>query len=792
MDNNDLWNLRKGKTLHSEEDIKPKVILPYLYELGYTVEDMRFENPIRVQVGSKKVTVYSDIEILIDGEPQIIIDTKKPNQTLRDRDVLQSTSYAKLVHTPPALYGFATNGTDLRGMNTVTGVRLNDVPTKNKLIADIQKTNKKQLTEIQLQEVKSTLITIVSVNDLYNIIKKCKSIIENNALIRSDQSFKEMTKILLVKMNEERRATIEDKPNRFSSEYLKKRAKVNDVDALTIFKELFKDAISKYSGIYRKDDPGIQIEDNFSLLSVVQNLEPFSFLGTGDDVKGVVYEIFLKANLRGEFDQYFTPRTIVDFMVKLADPQYDDKFVDPAAGSGGFLVRAFQYVSQKLKESNLPQHEYNKAIKQLVEKCIWGQEADYDLHVLTKINMIMHGDGWNNIKQGDSLKTNYLPEGKFQIVLENPPFTTPYKDKSVLNNYEMGHDRDSQELDILFIEKSLRLLEAGGKLLIIIPEGLLNLKKYQDFREWLLSKVYILSVCSLPAGAFQPFGQSASKTTILEVRKQGESIKCPKYIFAAIANHIGYDTGKKEYRDIPENDFEWILSKNQKFFKGNTTYRGSQCGWVPYADVSNDRFDASGLLSLNNKSTKETVKLGQMFDVCSTRREKLKKGRTYNYVQVPYISDYNGTLEKIDMIKATEIKSNALNYIHPGEIYFTRINPRKRRIGIVPTILDNSIFLSNEVYALRYKENDFLSKDNQYLIVPILRSSSLTKQIMLLATGSSSSRARISPESVSNLEIPRELLEKMQKENAGFSSKILNMANEILRIIMEYQDLSLD
>lgn len=786
MVNDELWKRRYGKDLHSEEDVKNKIILPYLQEeLGYSLDEMRFENPIPVQVGSKKITVYSDIEILIDGKPQVILDIKKPNKTLSEADILQSVSYAKLVGTPSALYGFATNGTDLKGINSATGIFSDKIPTKNELIAELQKTNKKQLSEIELNEVKSTLMTILSVKDLYRVIKKCKTIIEQHALIRSDQSFKEMTKIILVKMNEERRASVENKQNRFNSKYLHQRALANGVDELTIFKDLFQEAISKYTGIYKSDDPGIQMKDNFSLVSVVESLEPFSLLGTGEDIKGVVYETFLKANLRGDFDQYFTPRQIVDFMVKLADPKYNEKFVDPAAGSGGFLVRAFQYVCNNLKAGNLAPHEYEQAIKNLVDTCIWGQEADYDLHVLTKINMIMHGDGWNNIKQGDSLKTDLLPENSFDIVLENPPFTTLYTDKSVLNTYELGHDRNSQELDILFIEKSIKLLKEGGKMLIVIPEGLLNLPKYKDFRVWLLSKVFILSVCSLPAGAFQPFGRSASKTAILEVRKKGVYVENPKYVYASIANNIGYEPGKSEYHEIQENDFQWILDNNKEFFYENRNYRGSKCGWVPYELVSDGRIDASGLLAINNDNVDETVRLGDLFYICS-ESEKIRDNKTYNYVQVPYISDYTGILEKIDFISGNNIKASSLNFVKPGDIFFTRINPRKRRIGMVPTFLDSPIYVSNEVYSLQYRENKYLNREEMYIIIPILRSEELTEQIMMLSTGSSSSRARINIKNVENLEIPIKFI-KQAKRNKDFSLKICDTSNEILKLIIEYE-----
>ncbi len=157
-------------------------------------------------------------------------------------------------------------------------------------------------------------------------------------------------------------------------------------------------------------------------------------------------------------------------------------------------------MNQVLQTSGRPAHDILVDERELVEKHIWGQEADYDLHVLTKINMIMHGDGWNNIYQGDSLLGGHLPYGTFDLVLENPPFTTSYGNKAVLKNYETAFGRDSRELDILFVELSIRLLKPGGRMFIILPEGLLNLPAYRDFRDWLLGKVWLSQTISLPAG----------------------------------------------------------------------------------------------------------------------------------------------------------------------------------------------------------------------------------------------------------------------------------------------------
>ena len=135
MPHEELTRRSREATPHSEEDVKVKVLVPYLESLGYSTDDMRFENSIEVTVGSKTMRVASDIEILLDGEPQIVIDAKNPRRTLSGKDVLQAVSYAKLVNTPAAPLGFATNGLDLMGISAVDGSAVDEIPSKSQLIA---------------------------------------------------------------------------------------------------------------------------------------------------------------------------------------------------------------------------------------------------------------------------------------------------------------------------------------------------------------------------------------------------------------------------------------------------------------------------------------------------------------------------------------------------------------------------------------------------------------------------------------------------------------------------------
>jgi len=785
--------------ISSEEDLKVKVILPYLKSLGYEDVDLRLENGIEVVIGSRKTTVFSDIEILINGAVELVIDVKKPTNSISEKDILQSSSYAKLISTPPALYSVTANGVDCVSTNVLTGRRTADIPSKAQLIRDLSKAKKKVYTEVEIREIRSVLLTILEPEELYKVINKCKTIIEKKGLIRSDQSFREMTKILLVKMNEERRVNHNEGENRFTATYLNVASQTNDISEKEVFENLFSEAKSKYPDIYATDDEKLLIQDQECLVQVVTELEPFSFLGTGDDIKGTVYEVFLKSTLRGDFDQYFTPREIVDFIVNFADPEVGDVFLDPACGSGGFLIQAFNFVNQKIVDSRLSELQQKEKFNNLIEKSIWGHEADYDLHVLAKINLIMHGDGWNNIYQGDTLSSVSLPENYFDLVMTNPPFTIKYNFPSVLSKFEMGLGKDKEELDILFVEKSLSLLKPNHDLYIVLPEGLLNLKTYKFFRTWLLGKAYIVCSISLPEGAFIPFGKSVSKTCILGLRKKDESgIAPPEHVFLGKAVEIGYETGKNTYKPNHKNDLGYFNLASKEIFDGiKYTDSLGECGWIKQDAITDYRFDASYLLNIIDRE-----QLKQNFnnfvllrDVCliDNKAEILKSDTEYAYLEVPDISPETGLISNIRKMKGKDITAPSLYVFEKGDILFTRINPRKSRITIAPPI-DITGVVSKEVYRIKLRKNNpYIKEEHKYVLVPLLQSQHVRNQIVRLSNGSSSSRARVQEDDLlDNVFIPLPDEETQKKLSAISYSNTMdywNASQIILNGFVESQNI---
>jgi len=176
----------------------------------------------------------------------------------------------------------------------------------------------------------------------------------------------------------------------------------------------------------------------------------------------------------------------------------------------------------------------------------------------------------------------------------------------VLSKYEMGLGKEGEELDVLFVEKSLKSLKPGGDLFIVLPEGLLNNRRYQYFRDWLFNKTYLLLSVSLPEGAFIPFGGSVSKTCIIGVRKKdivNPNLNKPKHVFLGRTIEIGYETGKKLYKPKTKNDLaEFCYFMTEVFEVLKTTTNGGECGWIEYLKITNYRIDANYLLNIIDRN----------------------------------------------------------------------------------------------------------------------------------------------------------------------------------------------
>ncbi len=327
-----------------------------------------------------------------------------------------------------------------------------------------------------------------------------------------------------------------------------------------LFKRLncfFKEnVIEKYRNLINHEE---KINLNKDLLYIIiQKLQKISLIQSSKDIIRDAFEIFVSKILKDEGGQFFTPLNIIKFMVGYLDPILKDKILDPACGHGGFLLEAKDYLWAK----NPSEKDKINIISNL-----YGIDKDLFLAKICKLHLEILSNGKSNIFCENSLDPsnynyelkNLSLENKFDIILTNPPFGVkiPIDNKSLLQQYELGHiwinDKNNhwsktkkiqkkQPPQILFIERCIQLLKNGGKLGIVLPEGIFGNPTDRYIWEFLEQNGKILGIVSLDQNTFQPY--TCNKTSILFYQKINK-FNSDYFIDFAIVNNVGHDKDGK-------------------------------------------------------------------------------------------------------------------------------------------------------------------------------------------------------------------------------------------------------
>lgn len=488
-----------------------------------------------------------------------IVEIKKPT---RKEGVKQLMSY---MSATSALWGVWTNGDEIEYLytNTKTGEIKRDyifqIPKKGETIETIG-----QISKNKLQPVKN----------LKPIFKRIlRTLYANTNISRKEKLGSEMIRLIFCKIIDEKynqnaipefRIVPDEKP-----ETAKKR-----IDLL--FKEV-KEELGG-DGVFDKHERVTL--DAKSVAYVVGELQNFSLLKTEKDVVGEAFETFAESKLVGDKGEFFTPREIVKTAIKIINPQPKQSILDPACGSGGFLIYALEHVwnimSKDKKYKDSPNLEHLK--KEVAEKYFYGIDKEIDLVKIAKAYMSIIGDGRSKIVQENTLHTfeDYQPvpkelfvdeddkPKKFDCVITNPPFGTKIKVlKDDSKQFDLGHiwkQEDGEwiktkkiketEPQVLFIERCLQFLKDGGKLGIILPETYFHSPNTKYVLEYIKKDNNIIAMVDLPHNTFRPYCNA--KTCLLVLQKgrpqQGK-------IIMAVAEEMGHDhRGKAVFRYDEEKE----------------------------------------------------------------------------------------------------------------------------------------------------------------------------------------------------------------------------------------------
>lgn len=363
--------------------------------------------------------------------------------------------------------------------------------------------------------------------------------------------------------------------------------------------ELFNKVKRKYKEVL--DESDVINLDAKSIAYVVGELQNYCLIEAERDIIADAFETFIGHALKGGQGQFFTPRNVVKMMVDILDPDDEDLIIDPACGSGGFLIEALRHVWRKLdaegekyhwNKSNLQEEKMEVALNK-----IRGIDKDYFLSKVAKAYMAIIGDGKSGIFCEDSLERpenwgtmtkTKIHLNDFSVLITNPPFGSkiPVRGEEKLKQFELGHKwklnkktgewekgklKDKEAPQILFIERCLQLLKDGGRMAIVLPDGIYGNNQLGYIRQWLLKRARIIAIIDVPVETFMP--NTPTKTTILVLQKlPKDKIPDDYLVFMAIAETCGHDRrgNLKEEDDVSEiADLfkKWAKENNFRFIK---------------------------------------------------------------------------------------------------------------------------------------------------------------------------------------------------------------------------------
>lgn len=519
--------------------------------------------------------------------------TKPDKKTI---DVLEDVLSA-IPESQAQVFGMWTNGEvmefRLREFDHRTGqarfLELTDFPAPDESLEDLEKADRRPLR-------------VATRDSLVRTFKRCHDYLYGNKSMDSKKAFWQLLQLIFCKIFDEQQS---------SKLFFVGATEGNSDAGLARVRErietLFRRTKTAFGDVL-EDSDRMELSDR-ALSFVVGQLGRYNFLGTDADAKGLAYESITSTTLKRERGQFFTPRNAIQMMVRMMDPRPGQRLLDPACGSGGFLVVALNHVRRQLLSgvTDYPDHPVPSELKRIEKplrdyamQCLFGIDVDGDLRKAARMNMVMNNDGHGNIYSFNSLEfwapgtedskdRQHFTEatkkfaGQFDLVFTNPPFGSkiPIDDPKVLGAYDLGHHWRRQDglwvkgvvqkkvpPEILFIEACCKFLKPGtGRMALVLPDGILGnpSEQMEGVRAWMLREMELMASVDLPAEAFLPQVSVQASCVFLRRRHPDEQRLMggtgPKQgpVFMAIPEKVGHGRrGENVYLRTPagEETFE--------------------------------------------------------------------------------------------------------------------------------------------------------------------------------------------------------------------------------------------
>lgn len=578
------------------QNLERAIVRQYRYPAGDCSPEFK------IKVGSAKKR--TDIAIFKTGAKHtqenifIIVETKKAGTNPQDKKegIRQLKSY--MAASVNATYGLWTNGDDrfCFAKRSESGSHcfeeILDIPACGQTEAESQRPRRKDLMP-------------ATADNLLFAFRRCHHYIAGTEGMQKQEAFWELLKLIFCKIEDERSGVLQFfvTPTELSASVAASAAKKR-------IQAIMKDrVVKKYPSIFVGADRDIDLRANV-VAYVVAQLQRFSLLASPVDVKGVAYEEVVGSNLRGDRGEFFTPRNACRMAVTMLDPQPGERLLDPACGTGGFLITAMNHALDQIEkeeraewaDSQMPtdaeRNELFRKRSEYLSSDVFGLDLNPSLVRAAKMNMVMNNDGEGGLFQANSLANphTWSPEagrkvglGTIDVLFTNPPFGANIiiDEEPILAQFELAAVWDVQSdgtwqirtdpsgnrvpqkslpPEILFIERCVQFLTEGtGRMAMVIPNGILNNPALAYVRQWMLRQVQIIAVVDMARELFQPKNDTQTSMVLMrrlsaDERASAAIGKLDYPIFMAFTQKIGHDKrGNTIYRQTVNGDDMVVL-----------------------------------------------------------------------------------------------------------------------------------------------------------------------------------------------------------------------------------------
>ena len=627
-DGDELSSLEEGQLLDyitgepvkdtPKEQVRQRIARALFHEYGISVEDMVPDFKMKIDGRRKAIDIAifaPGTEKTVQNLERIVICEKEPTTGSRGAYRMRDHEQAKKELGPlyeamsqeeaaSCRWGLWTNGLDFFFIEKERSrFDTKFLPRGDWPMADGTLGSRTVASEAQMRRADRDM--------LLTAFRRCHNYIHGNEGMPKDAAFWQFLYLIFAKLHDERRS--KDQPRRFWAGLIEKQVNgkkqpvdeqfdpEGQKDIRARVTQLVDEVAKKYKDtVFRDNPPRITLSDR-ALAFIVAEIARYDLGRTALDAKGAAYQELVKHNIRGDRGQYFTPRGAVDLIVAMLDPKPDERVMDPACGTGGFLVSTLKHLDLKLRtaagiplndESTTEFLSVQEELRSFVEHNLFGADFDPFLVRAAQMNVLMASNGQARVFNMNSVEfpAGHLPGvkeakdkaklGTMDVVMTNPPFGSniPITDPNILKHYDLAHIwertddggfRNTGRLqgsvapEVLFIERCLDWLRPGGRTGIVLPDGILGNPGDEYIRWWLLRHCWVLASVDLPVEVFIVEANVNILTSLLFLKKKddeeiraedlGQKVDYP--VFMAVAEKVGFDRrGNTLYKRAPDGE----------------------------------------------------------------------------------------------------------------------------------------------------------------------------------------------------------------------------------------------